>query len=311
MTSWSLSGAVTVLVLSATVTAPSALAEIRLALKFPPGKTVRQQMMQSTTIAVTPPGEKKAYATQIDQSWVLESTAKKVLDDGAAELHEHFARIAMTLQFPLPLGKRYAVDTAKPKASEEKAETEMQESFGKVIGLDWLITRKPDGEITEVGLSEKLSDLLVDNPQVGNLADTFSDTGLRKLWDQATVTLPDHPVAKGDSWEQTVIITFPTGKLTTNRVCTYAGTVEDGLHKITVKLSAKFAAAKEARQQWELTDNGGDGELFFDGQAGHFVRSKFKQNIVLKEGPEDRRGTQQIQLITTLLPVAEPAGEKK
>jgi hypothetical protein len=291
--------------------APAARAETKLALKFPSGKPIRQQMLQATTIAVTPPGEEKAYTTQIDQSWVLESKIGKVLDSGAAVVHEHFNRIAMTIQLPPPVGKRISADTAQPKESDDKSERELREALSKVLGLDWHITRKPDGEISEVGLSDELSDLLVDNPQVGPLADTFTDAGLRKLWNQATIVLPDRPVSEEDAWKQSVAISLPTGKLTTERLCTYAGTVGDGLEKITVKLSATFDPAKDARQKWELTANSGQGELLLDNQAGRFVRSKFTQNLTLEEGPKDRRGRQQIKIVTTLLPAEEPADQKK
>jgi hypothetical protein len=285
--------------------AGSAPVEVKFALKFSPGKTIRQQIMQSTRIDVTPPGQKDVYTSQIDQSWTLESNVKQVEDDGAAEVRQHFGRIALTLQLPPPSGKRFTADTAKPQRSEEKVENDMREAFAKVIGADWVLTIQPDGTIAKVGLSDELSDLLVDHPQVGPLADTFTEAGLRKLWDQSHVTFPSRAVAPGDSWEQTVTAMFPGGKLMTKRRCTYVGAVEDGLEKIAVEMESSLEPAKSAPKQWELASSSGEGEVYFDPRVGRTVRSRFKQSLVLKEGPPDRQGTQKIEMITTLLPADE------
>ncbi len=290
------------------VSAECALAQTKLELQFQPDKTVRQQMIQTTKIEATPPGKNDFYTTQIDQSWLMESKAGKVQDDGSAELRQHFSQIGMTIQLP---SKRISVDTAKPLETEDRTEKNIQEAVSKVLGLDWLITLQKNGAVRKVALSEELSDLLVDNPQVGPLADTFTESGLRKMSEQTTVTFPAKPVAKGDQWEQSVTNEFPDGKLITQRTCTFDGTVEDGLLRISVKLSATFQPAKSARQQMELTSNGGSGEVHFDPRIGQVVRSKFQQNLVLKVGPMDKQAIQKIQMTSILLPAEEPVPEKK
>lgn len=293
------------------MTATPATAQTKLAYAFQPGATHRQQLIQSTRIDVIPPGQKDTYTTNIDQSCQLITTVKNLREDGTAELAQHFSQISMTLQLPPPSGKRFTADTAKPQPSDDKTENDIRESFRKVVGLDWLLTLKPDGAVSKVGLSDELTDVLVDNPQVGPLTDTFSDSGLRKLWEQSTLLFPSRPLKKGDQWEQTVTTNLPTGKLTTKRRCTYAGTVEDGMEKITVELEAAFEPAKSSTRVWELTSNSGDGEVYLNPRSGHIARSRFTQQLVLKEGPPERQGIQKINTVVTLLPADERAEKKK
>ena len=287
-----------------------ASAQTRLALKFEPGEVVRQEMLESTRIDVIPPNDKKVYTTVVDQRWFLEANTVKLVDDGGALVREKFTRISVSIQLPPPVSKLFSVDSAKPMESTEKVENDMRAGFAQVIGKDWMLTFEPNGAIRSVALSDELSDVLVDNPQTGPLAETFTETGLRKLALQTTVTLPPEPVQPGDKWEQLDTKPFPEGKLITKRICTYVGPVENGLEKITVKLQAKYEENKGAKQPTELTENGGDGEVFFDPKAGRIVRSKFTQVLVMKMGLPDKQGTQRIKMVHTLLPAARDKAEK-
>lgn len=136
------------------MTATPATAQTKLAYAFQPGATHRQQLIQSTRIDVIPPGQKDTYTTNIDQSCQLITTVKNLREDGTAELAQHFSQISMTLQLPPPSGKRFTADTAKPQPSDDKTENDIRESFRKVVGLDWLLTLKPDGAVSKVGLSD-------------------------------------------------------------------------------------------------------------------------------------------------------------
>lgn len=285
-------------------------AQTKLELKFREGEVIRQEMLESVQIDVIPPGEKKIYTTKIDQRWFLESTTAKLIDETSAEIRQNFSRIAMSIQLPPPVSKMFTVDTTKPAASEEKTEQEMRFGISKIIGLEWSVTLKPDGSVADVALTDELTDALVENPQAAMLKDTFSDAGLRKLTDQSTITFPSKPVKKGDTWEQILTRPFPQGKLTIKRLCTALGPVEDGLEKISVKSQTTYQAAKDAKQTLVLTENSGDGEVFFDPRVSRIVRSKLTQVLVFKEGMPEKQGTQRIKTVNTLLPADRDQPEK-
>lgn len=287
----------------------SCVAQTKLELKFQEGATTRDEMLESVQIDVIPPGEKKVYTTTINQRWYLDSRIVKTVDDASAEFRQKFSRIALTIQLPPPVNRMFTVDTGRPQASEEKVEQDMRFGIAKVIGLEWSVTLDRRGEVRDVGLSDELTDVLIQNPQTGPLKDTFSDTGLRKLAEQSTVLLPDRPIKKGDHWEQTIVRPMAEGKLTLVRKCTSQGVVEDGLEKIAVKSQFTFENGKNAKRPLTLTDSSGDGEVFFDAKAGRVVRSKFTQTLVFKDANE-KPGTQVVKTVNVLLPPEREATEK-
>lgn len=283
-------------------------ADTKLALKFRPGDVVAQEVLESVQVDVTPPADKRVFTTLIEQRWHLESKTAAREDDGGGEVHQKFTRVAVTLQLPPPVSKRFTVDTSRDEESDEKIENDMRQGISRVVGLEWIFGFKPNGAIRKVELSDELTNTLVENPQVGPLTETFSDAGLRKLSEQTTVTFPEQAVKPGQSWKQVVTRIFPEGKLTTTRTCTYVGPVENGWEKIGVKMQAAYQSNKDAKQPMELTDSSGGGEVFFDPKAGRIVRSKLTQVLELKVGPPEREGTQKITMVNTLLPEAD---EKK
>lgn len=278
-------------------------AQTKLEWKFPAETPLRQQLVQTTKVDVTPPGKKDVFTSQIDQTWLLESQADRELKDGVMEVRQHFSQIGMTVQLPPPISKRFSVDTSRPLESEDKTEQNMHDVMSKVIGFDWMVAFQKNGEIRKVSLSDTLTKLLVENPNMGPLMETFSETGLRKLAEQVTVTFPDKPVKKGDQWEQLVTNDFPDGKLVTKRICTFDGTASNGLSKISVRLEAEFQPSKEIPRARTLTAQSGRGEVYFDIPAGHIVRSRFEQNLVLQAGTKELLETQKLQLTTLLIPV--------
>lgn len=284
-------------------------AQTRLALKFRDGETVQQEMLESVQVDVIPPGEKRVYTTVINQRLFLDSTTAKLVDDSAAEIRQKFSRISLSVQLPPPVGKMFTVDTNRPAASEEKVEQDMRFGISKVIGFEWMITLQANGDVRDVGLTDELTDVLVENPQTGPLKETFSEGGLRKIVEQSTVTFPDHPLNQGEKWEQTVIRPFPEGKLTNVRTCTLVSAAENGLVKIAVKSQLSYESTKNAKRPLTLTEGSGEGEVYFNVKAGRVVRSKFTQVLVLKDAT-DRPGMQRVKTVNTLLPIERETSEQ-
>src|SRR5262249_48342005 len=95
-------------------------------------------------------------------------------------------------------------------------------------------------------------------------------------------SLPNKPVAKGDTWETKLSVAFgPLGTLATENTYTFQGTEKaDGkeLAKITVATKATYAPPEGDTglpfkiTKGDLKAEGGKGTLLFDPEAGRLVR---------------------------------------
>ena len=156
-------------------------------------------------------------------------------------------------------------------------------------GLTFTLTINPAGKITRM---EGFDDVLKTAVPKGNLGTiqmmrtVFNEESMRQALAETFMFLPEKPVKKGDSWENTINVGLgPMGALDARNAYADEGP-GDGGEKISVKQSISYSVPKGTvslpfkitRADFKSTD--GTGTILFNVEAGKLVRSE--SNVKMK-----------------------------
>jgi hypothetical protein len=140
------------------------------------------------------------------------------------------------------------------------------------------------GELMAMQLSDQgAASLQASGAQIN---ETFSQEGLRALWEQAAVVLPQYAVKPGDNWQGRSQINSPAGTLLMTTKYTYRGTEQlEGrvLERIDLEITVGFGDGPNALGlDVNVADQKNCGSMYFDAVLGQFVRSEIVQQMTME-----------------------------
>ena len=103
--------------------------------------------------------------------------------------------------------------------NQPKIAKTMADVFSKIINENFAVTMKPTGQIASVDVPEPLVKALAS----GGGTSVMNEETLKQIMTQSAVTLPEKPVKKGESWENTQNVDLQFGVMTISSVLTYTG----------------------------------------------------------------------------------------
>ncbi|MGE0758503.1 MAG: DUF6263 family protein [Pirellulaceae bacterium] len=250
-------------------------AETTLRWKFPPAATWKYVFQQKGRTETT--GAGKPTVVVVDMSLHLTWSVESVDDAGVATLTQSIDKLTLTMEVDEQPAVSYDSSARTPTSGAPK---EIANAVAGIVGAKCSVKMNTRGEVLAVEPSEALRERLAQSP--GN--ELFSAEGLARMLRQATIPLPDMPLADGTSWKGTHESPSPLGQLVLATQYTFRGTEErEGRPVATIVSETDIAltpATGDASRSTQWQEGKQSGTLDFDVERGRFVASRFEQRIV-------------------------------
>ncbi len=246
---------------------------------FKAGETLRFSIEQKSSMAAKAMGnERKSNQTQtVEMSWkVLALDAS-----GEAEITQKMDRIRLRAEMPplMPL----EFDSAASKGDQPGFEA-VTRQLRSLAGAEFTFKMKPNGEITDIKLSEETLKRLREStpggaPEAGVSEKAVKDNLLVQL---SPPTLPDGPIEPGKSWSpKATRIPLPFATLVMEKTFTNQGPdpKSANLLLVSVETTVKLEPIEGVDVKATIRKQEGKGTMSFDGQAGRLVSIRLTQKL--------------------------------
>lgn len=247
-----------------------------LRLKFKKDQTNAYVMVQE--MKMTMMGPMGPINMTMKQTVDMAMTAEDVKDDGSARVKTKFNKVTMEMK-GLPTGD-IEIDSSKDELPDNPL-AKMMGGLIKTMGrAEFSATMSPRGEISEMKIPDDLIKEFQALPGSAQMGDFFSEKGLKNLMGHSGLVMPLQAVKKGDTWSQKVSVKMPFGKIDTEMKYTYQGpeTVEGKtLEKISFVPHMTVEPDANAPFAMKVTDQKGDGTMYFDPEAGRLQEMRLNQ----------------------------------
>jgi hypothetical protein len=257
-----------------TVTAgPANVGAATLRWKFKPGETLRYAMEQKTVTTLKVPGQQlETTLTQtIDLSWVV----KDVAADGTADVSWTIDRMRTRIESAIGA---FAYDSKDEKVPEGPVATALVPTLKALVGTPFPFKVNPQGELSDVQVPEKVTQVLRDAGQAASGANTpFSEEGLKNMITQSSLALPADDFSVGETWsKQTKVPSPPIGTMTLDTTFTYLGPDPKAANIEKIGLATKLGVEPQPDGDVKLVINSqvAKGEFSFDNAAKRVVNSE-------------------------------------
>lgn len=248
--------------------------------KFTPGQQLNQVLTQDVNLTMTVQGNaiKMSMTQSVDTLWKV----NKVDDEGVAELTQTITRVRMSMRGPVG---NFDIDTSAEKSPEEGMGKQLADALNALVNKSFQLQMNGQGKVLSVTVPEEMTKALQSTPGGDQLANTFSEEGLKNMITQGTPSFPKEAISKGATWTSEFSMKIPpAGTMGVVSTFTYAGE-EDGnppLDKLDVKLKQTVKTDEDGQFQITMKDQKTDGAIYFDSQAGRMVRSEIKQEMTME-----------------------------
>ncbi len=220
---------------------------------------------------------------------------EQVGSSGVAELRQSIRRLKMSMQ--TPGGEPIVYDSAKASSASGTA-NQLAQNMSPLIGVEFIQTMSPRGEVLDVRLSKAAAARLAQSPASAQLQQVFSKDGIKSLMHQAATVLPKNPVKPGDRWTGQTKTDSPVGTLVMDNTYTYRGTVDKGgrtLDRIDVDVMVAFAkGSSKLGVDVDIERQQNKGVMYFDVETGRFVETLLAQKMTMVTAIANQSHTQQL-----------------
>jgi hypothetical protein len=268
--------------------------DVELRWKFQKDKTYRYTLEQGMEMTMNLQNNK--VSTKMNQVADMTWSVSKVNDDGSAETVQTIDRMRIKVEGP---GGNFEFDS---KNKPEDAQAGPFGSLGKMmeglVGTPMEVTMTSRGEIRSVKVPEKMTEALkTAGPGGQAVAGAFSEKGLKQMFEQSSMVLPEKPVSPGTTWQQKRSVeTAGIGNLDIDVTYTDKGPAEGkpNLREIDGAVSMQFRAPENAAVTISVKDQDASAKFFFDAAGGFLSRSELKQKMQMEIAAGGQSMTQDI-----------------
>lgn len=259
-------------------------AESALRYKFKQGEDLHYVMDQKMAMKMNVAGNDMNMDMNqtIDVLWHVVS----VDADGKAKMTQKFDRIRFSMEGG-PIGK-VSYDSKDGKGGDEGGIGGMiTPIFKAMAGAEMTVTMDPAGKVSDVKIPDKMKEAIQNSGGAQGMGQMFSDENLKKMTGAGGVILPEGPLTKGKTWQQTVEMKMPFGAMKVVSDYTDEGQAERGgstVEQIGIKSKMTMDEGKEPNTGMtiKLKDQSGKGHAYFDAKAGRLVESTLDQTMKME-----------------------------
>lgn len=215
----------------------------------------------------------------VDVTWHVVSVGA----DGKATLTQRLDRIRVSMS-GAPLGKM-DYDSKDGKLPEGGIGQTIGPVFQALAGLEITLVSDTRGRIGNLKVPPKLADA-VKNVAGGGLQQMFSEENLKKMTGAGVLVLPEGPVTKGKTWENSTDMKLPFGTMKVTVQATDLGPVERNGHqveKIAVRPTLTMVNGDSSGGiSIKLKEQEGKGMAYFDNPIGQLIEMEINQTMKLE-----------------------------
>ena len=266
--------------------------------KFKSGEVLRYESNQTTVSKVKDPSGQEVGQTltlTMDLTW----NVKEVDPQGFATLTQTIDRIKTTAT--TPYGK-FSIDSKENSNAAGPAGP----LFKMLIGAEFTFKMNPQGELSDIKLSDKLlAGLRGDNEPAGAQGQ-FSEAGLKNMLTQMGVVLPQDEVNIGKTWSRKLAIPAgPNGQTREiEQSYTLRGSEAADKPLDAIDMATKFAPiATDPNIPVTIKTQEATGRFLFDNANGRIDSSKVTEKVELTgqiQGKEIAQSNETITVMTLL-----------
>jgi hypothetical protein len=202
-------------------------------------------------------------------------------DQKVATVEAEITRIRVKIS---NVGMSLEFDSEKEMPQEGVAAA-LAPAFKAMVNAKFTLKVDPRGKVLDSTVSQETLDTLRAMPNTGPMSQMINKDTLVSMVQQGMVTLPEEPVAKGDSWKDTLEMDLPQiGTMKANTTLTYEGPEEMSgktLQRISMQLKSEIVPAAGGLFKITLKDQSSSGVLYFDAEAGRISHSELKQQMTM------------------------------
>jgi len=245
--------------------------------KFNSGDRLHVQIEQAsqTTRTVRNNDLVMSSTVMMEMEWAVTATG----DDGAS-ITQKFTRMKVTMDTPKAGSLEFDSAAEKQPSGDAKL---LAAAIKPLIGATVETKLSPQGEVIQAKLSDEVANVVKHAVATTQLKNLFSTSGMQNMLRQSLFVLPGKAVAKGATWEQEQSFDTPVGKISQNHTYTYQGLKADDAatyDQINVVTKLNVVQKDEAGKVTSpIASHSQSGELLFNNEAGHAVRSSVTQTL--------------------------------
>ncbi len=248
------------------------------------GQSLVIKLTQSTEIVSTVEKRTKNIANSmtLNMIWAVDSVDKKK----QISILQTIESVQLDLNDPARgVAGQVQIDTRGSDNDEllkkKNLKSQLLQQVMPLIGLELNIIMSPRGEIVDVVVPPKTLEALRKLPGSMRLRQLLTHQGLKDIWGQSAMMLPENELAVGDEWNSKNEIMLPMGKFA--RTNTYKLTnSNESQAEIELNTSIELiepVKIKEGETQVKLVSFNGSGAIQWNAKEGFLSSSKVSNTI--------------------------------
>jgi len=297
--------AIALLVVSA---ASATGADVTLRWKFRPERPYHYMLTQGMDMSMKVPNTDNDIKTKMSQLSEMTWKVKAVKPDGSADMTQVIDR--MQIKVEGPAGK-FEIDSnnkdAPPPAGPLAGLGKMVEGL---VGTPVDVTLSARGEVLKVDVPEKMMQAMkTAGPGGQAFAGAFTEKGIKQLFEQSSVMLPEKAVAPGTTWMQKRSVeTAGLGNMDIDTTYTDKGDVpgKPGLRQIDGDVKMQIKPSENSPVSVRVVSQDNAAKFLFDTTAGHLSSSEVKQNMKMEISAQGQTLTQDLMQTVSMTLKGEP-----
>jgi hypothetical protein len=289
------------------VSAASAVgADATLRWKFRSDKPYRYVLTQGMEMSMKV--QNNDVKTKMSQISNMTWNVKTVKPDGSAEMSQVIDR--MQIKVEGPLGKFEIDSNKKDEPPPAGPLAGLGTMVAGLVGVPVDVTISPRGEVLSVKVPTKLMDALkTAGPGGQAFAGAFTEKGIKQLFEQSSLTLPEKAISPGTTWVQKRSVeTAGLGNMDIDTTYTDKGDVpgKPGLRLIDGAVKLQIKPGENSPVTIRVVSQDNAAKFLFDNTAGHLSSSEIKQNMQMEISTQGQTLTQDLTQTVSMTLAGEP-----
>ena len=248
--------------------------------KFKAGEKLAYKLDQKTVTTMKVMGQE--VKTTLSQTINMHWDVKSVTPEGDAQVAQTIDRFQTRVESPFV---PFEFDSNDKKDPEGQIANVMVPLLRSMVGAEFSMIMKSNGELTDVKIPEKLLATIKNaGPAAAAGGGMFSEEGMKTMLSQSSLSFPDESLEKGKGWtRQSKIPAPPLGTMTLDKTYTYQGPDSTNPNLISIDLATKVTldAAANPEVAIKIKSQNGKGSFSFNKETGHIESSGIKDTMVM------------------------------
>lgn len=258
----------------------AARAQTGLEFKFRPGEKLKYSLTAELKDVVNSNGVIREQ--KVNQRREIEWLVLGV-NEGKGHVNQKITRFIEELE--APGGQAFKYDSKDGKKPEGPLGAKLGPILEAFSTAEFNFKMEPNGEMSDMKISEKFLAAYMNNPELADLRDIFTEEGIKRQLSHITLSFPKEPVTPGKVWSKSIEVKAPFGTMKFTNTFTHKGAEKVGnstYDKIELKTEISTEPDPAGEGVTTVKSQNSKGVIYFDGQRGIIVESSQNQEFELE-----------------------------